>query len=70
MKDNLGVKPNDFNDEVLIYNRYPLWDSVAHMEMVADLEDAFGVMFEILDVTSFSKYSLGIEILRKLGVEI
>lgn len=70
VKANLGAKDEELNDEVLVYNRFPAWDSVAHVEMVADLEEKFGVMFETLDITSFSKYSYGIEILRKLGVDI
>ncbi len=70
IKDYLGCTDEELNDEVLVYNRYPKWDSVKHMEMVAALEDKFCVMFETLDITSFSKYSLGIEILRKLGVDI
>ena len=70
LKANLGVKEEEMNDDVLIYNRYPKWDSVTHMEMVADLEEKFSVQFETLDITSFGKYSAGIEILRNLGVDI
>lgn len=70
IKSNLNVKDGDLNDDVLAYNRHPMWDSVAHMEMVMELEEMFGVQFDTLDVTSFGKYSLGIEILRKLGVDI
>ena len=70
LKQDLKAKDEDLNDEVLVYNRYPSWDSVAHVEMVADLEEKFGVMFSTLDITSFGKYSLGIEILTKLGVNM
>lgn len=70
LKSNLGAKDDELKDEVLIYNRYPAWDSVTHMEMVAELEEKFDVQFDTLDITSFGKYSLGIEILRKLGVDI
>lgn len=68
VKANLQASDDELNDEVLVYNRYPRWDSVTHMEMVNDLEDKFLVQFDTLDITSFSKYSLGIEILKKLGV--
>ncbi len=67
---NLGVTEEDFNDEVLVYNRYKKWDSVSHVGMVADLEEKFNIMFETLDITSFNKYSKGIEILEKLGVDM
>ena len=70
IKRNLGCTDEELNDEVLIYNRYPRWDSVTHVEMVAEIEEKFGVMFETLDITSFGKYSIGIEILRRLGVDI
>lgn len=70
IKQDLGASDDELNDEVLVYNRYERWDSVAHVEMVADLEEKFGVMFSTLDITSFGKYSLGIEILEKLGVDM
>lgn len=68
LKRNLRATDEELNDDVLIYNDYPRWDSMAHVEMVTDIEEAFNVTFGTLDVTSFSKYSKGIEILEKLGV--
>ncbi|MGI6072203.1 MAG: acyl carrier protein [Lachnospiraceae bacterium] len=70
VKQSLGASDSDLNDDVLVYNRFPSWDSVAHVEMVADLEEKFEVLFSTLDITSFGKYSLGIEILTKLGVDM
>lgn len=70
LKNNLGVTDDQLSDEVLVYNRYPRWESVRHIDMVADIEDAFGVTFGTLDITSFSTYSKGIEILEKLGVDM
>ncbi len=70
LKNNLGVTEEQLNDEVLVYNRYKRWESVRHIEMVADLEDAFDVVFETLDITSFSTYTKGIEILEKLGIDM
>lgn len=70
IKKYLKCSDKDLNDDVLVYNRYPAWDSVNHVEMVAAMEEKFGVYFETLDITSFSKYSYGIDILRKLGVDI
>lgn len=68
LKAYLKVKDDEFNDDVLVYNRHPRWDSVTHMDMVAEMEEKFDVMFETLDITSFSTYSKGIEILTRLGV--
>ena len=70
IKRDLRAKDEDLNDETLVYQRFRHWESSAHMDMVADLEEAFGVTFETLDITSFSRYSLGIEILKKLGVDM
>lgn len=70
LRTNLGIKEEDMNDDVMVFNRYPKWNSVAHMEIVSDLEEGFGVQFQTLDVTSFHTYSAGIEILKKLGVDI
>lgn len=70
VKVNLGATDADLTDDILIYNRFPGWDSVAHMEMVSELEEKFGVQFGTLDITSFGTYSMGIEILRKLGVDL
>lgn len=70
LKRDLRARDEDLNDETLVYLNFKHWESVAHMDMVSDLEEAFGVTFETLDITSFSKYSLGIEILEKLGVDM
>ena len=69
LKTCLKATDDELNDETLIYNTYPRWDSLTHMDMVSDLEENFGVEFDTLDITGFSKYSLGIEILTKLGVQ-
>ena len=70
LKNNLGVTEEELNDDVLVYNRYKRWESVRHIEMVADLEDIFEISFGTLDITSFNKYTKGIEILEKLGVDM
>ncbi len=70
VKHCLYVKDEDLNDEVLAYNRHHNWDSVSHIEMIAALEDKFGVTYETLDIMSFNTYTAGIEILRKMGVDI
>jgi len=70
LKADLRATDEELNDDVLVYLRFKRWDSVTHVEMVADLEEKFGVAFSTLDITSFSKYSIGIEILEKLGVDM
>ena len=47
-----------------------LWDSVGHMTLVSNLEDAFGILLETEDLMSITSYDKGLEILSKnYGVE-
>lgn len=54
----------------LKYRAIPLWDSVGHMDLVAELEEKFGIQMETQDMLSFSSYELGKEVLGKYGVVI
>ena len=64
-----GVSPDVLNEK-FVYQCVPAWDSVGHMGMVAALEDAFDIMMETDDIIDFSSYTVGIEKLKKYGVEI
>lgn len=46
------------------------WDSLGHMNLVEELEDAYNIMIDIEDIVAFTSYSAGIDILKKYGVEI
>ena len=48
----------------------PEWDSLAHMELIAALEDEFDIMFEPDDITHFGGYENGKAILARYGVEL
>ena len=48
----------------------PRWDSLAHMELIAQLEDVFGIMLETEDIIHFGGYENGKKILAKYGIEI
>jgi len=54
----------------LAYQSIPEWDSVAHMQLMATLEDAFSVELDVDDIIDFSSFSKGIEILAKYNVVI
>ena len=45
------------------YQQIELWDSVGHMTLVANLEDAFDIMMETDDIIDLSSYEKGQEIL-------
>ena len=49
----------------LKYQGVELWDSVGHMTLVANLEDAFDIMLETDDIIDLSSYEKGMEILSK-----
>ena len=54
----------------LEYQSIDEWDSVGHMGLIAEIEEAFGIELEMDDVIDFSSYVKGKEILKKYGVEI
>lgn len=60
----------DLLDEKFTYQCVPEWDSVGHMSLIAALEDAFDIVMDTEDIIEFSSYTVGIEKLRKYGVEI
>lgn len=54
----------------LVYGQSAAWDSVGHMTLVANLEEAFDIMLEMDDIIDLSSFEKGKEILRKYDVEI
>ena len=53
----------------LTYQSIELWDSVGHMTLIANLEDAFDIMMETDDIVDLSSYEKGKVILsEKYGV--
>ena len=56
--------------ESLEYNSIAEWDSVGHMGLMAELEDAFDITLEMEDIIDFSSYKKGIETLAKYDVDI
>lgn len=54
----------------LKYQAIKVWDSVGHMQLIAELEDTFDIMFDTDDIIDFSSYEKGKEILKKYDVVI
>jgi acyl carrier protein len=46
------------------------WDSVAHLQLVVALEDAFNISLTPADVVELKSYASALEILRRHGVSI
>jgi len=64
--ENFEVSENQLND--LVYQSVDEWDSVGHMGLIADLEDAFEITIEMDDIVDFSGYLEGKNILARYDV--
>lgn len=52
----------------LAYNSIEEWDSVAHMQLVAEIEDTFDIMLETDDIIDMSSYAVARELLAKYDI--
>ena len=72
--DNIFIESFDLDkkqlNDKLEYNSIESWDSIGHMQMIAELEDTFEIEFEMDDIINFSSYNKGMEILVKYGIEV
>ena len=67
--ESFDLDEKKLNDK-LEYNSIKSWDSIGHMQIIAELEDTFGIEFEMDDIINFSSYNKGMEILEKYGIEV
>jgi len=67
--ESFSISADKLN-ELLVYQSIPAWDSVGHMGMIAGLEETFDIMMETDDIIEFSSYTVGIEKLKKYGIQI
>lgn len=54
----------------LEYQGITAWDSVGHMQLIAELEDAFDIMMDTDDIIDLSSYEKGKEILSKYEITL
>ena len=66
--ETFGVTENELS--TLKYQSVKSWDSVGHMQLIAELEDSFDIMFDTDDIIDFSSYEKGKELLKKYEVEV
>lgn len=66
--ESLSLPPGTEVEE-LAYRSIAQWDSVAHMQLVAEIEASFDIMLEAEDVLDMSSFQKAVEILRKYGVD-
>jgi acyl carrier protein len=65
----LEVEP-DVDFLSLAYRQIAEWDSLGHMQLISEIEDAFDIMLDTDDVIGLSSYMIACQILRKHGVDI
>ena len=64
-----GAKAEDLNDN---YGKETVaeWDSVHLLSLIAELEEAFDIMFDPEDIMEMTSYANGKELLKKYKVEL
>ena len=56
-------------NESFTFDSVDAWDSLSHLTLISDLEEAFDVMFETDDILHFGGYENGKKILAGYGVD-
>lgn len=64
----LEIELDSISDD-LKYNSIPEWDSVAHMTLIAELEQTFNVMFDTDQIIDMSSVAKAKAILGQHGVD-
>lgn len=64
-----GAKVEDLNDN---YGKETVdeWDSVHQLSLIAQMEDAFDIMFDPEDIMEMISYANGKALLKKYNVEL
>ncbi len=65
----LDIPVEEITDE-LTYNSTLKWDSTAHLTLIAELEEALGVVLEMDDILDMSSVAKAKEILARYDVVI
>ena len=68
MAEKLSVPKENINDETA-YNVAKNWDSITHLEIVASIEDEYGISLDIDEITAMENVGKIKEILIKKGVK-
>jgi acyl carrier protein len=62
--ESLNINASDVVDE-LRYSEIPQWDSVAHMALIASIEEGFDIMLDAEDVINLSSFLKAKEIIAE-----
>ena len=67
--ESFDIEKSMLNEE-LKYESIPEWDSVGHMTMISNLEEAFDIVMEMDDIIDFSSFEIGKDILKKYKIDL
>jgi len=67
--ETFSIGESDLSGE-LEYNSIQEWDSIGHMELIAEIEESFDISMEMDDIINFGSYLKGIEIMSSYGITI
>ncbi|MFG2077286.1 acyl carrier protein [Nonomuraea maritima] len=60
--------PADADVDGLEYRAVPQWDSLAHMALIAAMEDEFSVMIDTDEMIDMASFATAAELLEKHGI--
>ena len=66
--DVFSIDEKDVIDE-LAYSSIPTWDSVAHMAMVAEVEETFDIMIDTDDIVDMRTFKISVGIVERVVAE-
>jgi acyl carrier protein len=62
--------PTDLDVEKCTYGETPGWDSVAHMALVAEIENSFDIMLDTDQVIGMSSFAKAVETVAAHGIAV
>lgn len=67
--ETFSIKLEKLNEQ-FTFRSVPMWDSVAHMELISSIEDTFDIMLDTDDILDFTSYNDGKIILEKYEIKL
>lgn len=64
-----NVTEDQLNEE-FTFKKVEKWDSVSHLSLISELEDAFDIFFDSEDILHYGSYENGKKILNRMGIEV
>ncbi len=65
--DTFGISEEEA--KVLKFQDIKAWDSVGHMGLIANMEEAFNIMMETDDIIDLNSFEKGKELLAKYDID-